>query len=679
MYTSISCGFTGAFFQAGGIGAAIWVLLRTIWLHIRIFWDRNPGPLFIWISLFIGIIIPALFLGITIAVSGFSYRFGKICLLNHQNSFAVFWGWLIGLGVAAFLVQTVTTAYCIYVYWSASRLRSTAAKSNDTNTSKTSKTAADEAEKGNGSGSNSTAKPPPKKAKVGFDESAISKAATRQRWRHIRRIFILQWRSFALTIALVVESIYFATVFWAEEVKYEHASTNPAAAVWGECLVFNQGNKTACLSEANAMTLGQNYFLGSLMLAALVGVECVLLITRSSILVGWWDLFTHPMIFCRERWGGAKPYDIPTQGQTGTAAGNESQAQATLPLHRPTLAEAQAADPNAAAALMSPHSSSIARGFAADEERAIGLRPIPPRPPRPNMIPRKAVAKKEGGVDSAKRVDGPSFIEAMRNGLGMNPVMMFASQPTSRAPGAKAQQSEIPKSPGPPPPVPTEGSSGADGDKNEEAAAAATAKKDDSSPVGNGAFEGLARRASKRAHARGASIGSDTMKELPPVDASSIGKAGVEAVASRVSKRAHVRGGSGGSDTMKELPPDPGRLLEPRPPPAPPGQPELPAPPAPPAPPQTSEKAEDKGRAKEDESLKLRPESMTLTSAWQTDSSAYATEDEADETEARRGLSPVVRPESPVQPQGGRGDEGKGNWEEKKGDGKDGGDIDTAF
>jgi hypothetical protein len=227
MYSSMSCAWTGILFQLGTIAAAIWVLLRVIWLHVRVCWDHTPGKIYMLASIISTIVVPVILLGVTIAVSGFSFRTGPTCSINQENSFAVFWGWIIGIACLSFAVQAATSVYCLRIYIRSHRSLS------DSNSS-----------------------------------MGKSRSITRQRWRHIQTMFLLQWRSIALSILVVVESIYFAAVYWAEDKKFVSAGSNPKVQEFGLCLITHGGDKTKCTDAAKGLMLSPTYILASMIIAA---------------------------------------------------------------------------------------------------------------------------------------------------------------------------------------------------------------------------------------------------------------------------------------------------------------------------------------------------------------------------------------------------------------------------
>lgn len=54
MFSSPSCGWSGALFEAGVLASGIWVLLRVLWLHLRVCWGITAGRAFAFGSMFVG-------------------------------------------------------------------------------------------------------------------------------------------------------------------------------------------------------------------------------------------------------------------------------------------------------------------------------------------------------------------------------------------------------------------------------------------------------------------------------------------------------------------------------------------------------------------------------------------------------------------------------------------------
>lgn len=48
MHSNTTCAITGSFVVLDGLGCAVWVLLRSLWLHARIVRDKDPDKRFKW-------------------------------------------------------------------------------------------------------------------------------------------------------------------------------------------------------------------------------------------------------------------------------------------------------------------------------------------------------------------------------------------------------------------------------------------------------------------------------------------------------------------------------------------------------------------------------------------------------------------------------------------------------
>ncbi|KAJ9649456.1 hypothetical protein H2199_000231 [Coniosporium tulheliwenetii] len=255
MYSDMSCAWTGALLQVGGMGAVVWVLLRTAWLHIRICWDREPGLMFALFSMISGITIPAVFLASVLASSGVSYRTGQVCFANHDKSFAAYWAWLITFAGLSLVLQLITAVYCVYIF------------------------------DGAGRGS---------QLRSGFERVRHSSVE----WRKIRRLFLLQWRGIAISILVVIQTVYFATTFINQDSKLDIGRTSAQDMLnfqaWGTCLVFAGGNKNPCLNLAEKITGGPHIVISSVVWAGLSGVICFFFLARTSMFTAWLTLLTSP-------------------------------------------------------------------------------------------------------------------------------------------------------------------------------------------------------------------------------------------------------------------------------------------------------------------------------------------------------------------------------------------------
>ncbi len=207
-------------------------------MHLQICWNADLGKRFFQASIVVGIALPAVFLTAALAASGVSYRAGTTCFPNQENSVVSLWAWLIGLTGLATVFQFGTSGYCFWVF-----LRSI-----------------------NDGGKVATPSSVPASVSLATPRSVGKKHA----WRKIRRLFALQWRGLVISLIVTVESIYFATVFIAQDAKIGPGGSgrSPAALRWSTCIVLNRGDKKKCLDYADDLTLGKSTVLASLILAS---------------------------------------------------------------------------------------------------------------------------------------------------------------------------------------------------------------------------------------------------------------------------------------------------------------------------------------------------------------------------------------------------------------------------
>ncbi|EON67806.1 hypothetical protein W97_07061 [Coniosporium apollinis CBS 100218] len=276
MYSDMSCAWTGALLQVGGMGAVVWVLLRTAWLHIRICWDREPGLMFALFSMISGITIPAVFLASVLASSGVSYRTGQVCFANHDKSFAAYWAWLITFAGLSLVLQLITAVYCVYIFVRSQRREKARMRG------------------GISSQTHRTAQEGGSQLRSGFERVRHSSVE----WRKIRRLFLLQWRGIAISTLVVIQTVYFATTFINQDSKLDIGRTSAQDMLnfqaWGTCLVFAGGNKNACLSLAEKITGGPHIVISSVVWAGLSGVICFFFLARTSMFTAWLTLLTEP-------------------------------------------------------------------------------------------------------------------------------------------------------------------------------------------------------------------------------------------------------------------------------------------------------------------------------------------------------------------------------------------------
>jgi amino acid transporter len=234
MRSSLSCAWTGALVTFGGLGSVMWVFIRSLWLHIRIVWDKDPGRKFKWGSIIAGTLLPLTFLVSLLSVTGFSYRMGQTCLPNHEHAIVTFWAWLVSFAIAGFLLQAITTGYCFIVYartWRRERRR--------------------------------------------LSESSCQRGRNTQKletWKNVKKLFVLQWRNVLVSVFVLIGSIAFFIVFWTQDSKLGRVFNDPKnirpVKTWLICQTLSRGDKEECRKYVKNFTVSQASVLVSLILAS---------------------------------------------------------------------------------------------------------------------------------------------------------------------------------------------------------------------------------------------------------------------------------------------------------------------------------------------------------------------------------------------------------------------------
>lgn len=175
-----------------------------------------------WFSQVAGWIIPIIGLVIALALSGVSFRFGKTCHANHDNSLGALWIPLLVFAGLTVILQFATFAYCVKVY-----LASLTDNRSPTETS----------------------------SGLAYTHS-IRTMTPRQAYRRVRRVIQLQWRGIIVVLIIIADVIFFAVVFVfqdniLEAVKSDFSLSEP----WITCLVELPDRKDLCLDDAKPLTV----------------------------------------------------------------------------------------------------------------------------------------------------------------------------------------------------------------------------------------------------------------------------------------------------------------------------------------------------------------------------------------------------------------------------------------
>ncbi|KAI9642245.1 hypothetical protein NHQ30_009047 [Ciborinia camelliae] len=263
MSTSFTCAISGAFIMAGGWSGVMWVFLRSVALHLQICWQVVIGKKFMWGALATGWGIPAIALTFGMIFSGVSFRFGDTCHINHKNSLADFWIPLLIFSGATLIIQFVTFAYCIKVYFS-----SLADSSNTTETS----------------------------GVLPVYTNSVRTVSPRQAYRRVRRVIQLQWRGIAIVLVIVADVIFFAIVFvFMDDLETNIIKDPKKAEQWLTCLLRTAGDKNACLSLASNLVVNEATVGAVLVLLSFNGFWAAIFLGRKAMITGWIDMYRGKM------------------------------------------------------------------------------------------------------------------------------------------------------------------------------------------------------------------------------------------------------------------------------------------------------------------------------------------------------------------------------------------------
>ncbi|KAI9735679.1 MAG: hypothetical protein M1834_001695 [Cirrosporium novae-zelandiae] len=258
MHTDMTCAWSGSFVAFGGWSGVMWVFLRSLSLHLQIVWERTLSQKFFYLSLLVGWGVPAVILAVTLSLTGFSYRFGQTCHVNHHLGIQDFWGPLLAFCGASAILQIASLIYCVKVY-----LKSLMEDSPTTETS----------------------------ALPSYTNSARSVTA-RQTYRRVRRVIQMQWRGLAIVLIIIADVTFFSIVFLKMDNSSKHSTSNMEKAVpWLECLIMTKGNKNKCMSKASDLMINEATLIAVLVLLSTNGIFNLVLLGQRSMLNGWIEFF----------------------------------------------------------------------------------------------------------------------------------------------------------------------------------------------------------------------------------------------------------------------------------------------------------------------------------------------------------------------------------------------------
>ena len=200
--------------------------------------------------------IPTMFIGITIAISGFSYRIGRTCTLNHENGTLAFWGWILCFACTGLAIILFTAVHCFIIY-----VRSGRSGLHNDNVEST----------GVGRAKRASLLHRFHYAIRGglyFDRNAVSGTEAKEQWVTIQQVLVLEWRNVALSVILAIQLIFFSTIYWKEDAKIAYAPGHSRMEAFAECLVEKGGYRRPCVKQVEGILLPRSTVLTGMVIAA---------------------------------------------------------------------------------------------------------------------------------------------------------------------------------------------------------------------------------------------------------------------------------------------------------------------------------------------------------------------------------------------------------------------------
>lgn len=226
------------------------VFLRSVWTALRIIFDFKRTDIFKWVSIALGIGLPALFLAIEMPVTGVSYRLGNVCIPNGQAAFVTWFVWLLAFAALSAIILIGTIFYCLWKFALSALAGALMSTHRSTKSVESSVSAGADSDQ------------PPSKRKI--------RRQQRVEWARIKRVLYLQWRTILLAFVILNETIFFALVFVQSSGAAEAAAKGltPPDEAWAACLIYTQGDKNACLNQSTGLGLSEPRVIATLLLAS---------------------------------------------------------------------------------------------------------------------------------------------------------------------------------------------------------------------------------------------------------------------------------------------------------------------------------------------------------------------------------------------------------------------------
>ncbi|KAH7016635.1 hypothetical protein B0J12DRAFT_533383, partial [Macrophomina phaseolina] len=250
MHSSGACAFSGAFIIFGALSSAVWTFIRTVMLHMHICWTLKPSKKYDYAVQTLGWGTTAIFLSLTLGLTGVSFRFGDTCHVNMQNSIPNFWGPLLFLAGISAMLQFTTFAYCIKNYIDRKFL------------------------------------PPDESRKLSTDlPHSISLPS---RFREVQQVLKMQWRSILIVFLILVDVTFFAILFvYLDARESRLLSNSDKVRPWVDCVLTNPTSIDECFGQAEELFIPEAAVIIALLLIAVPGYQCFILVFPSGVKDTW--------------------------------------------------------------------------------------------------------------------------------------------------------------------------------------------------------------------------------------------------------------------------------------------------------------------------------------------------------------------------------------------------------
>ncbi|KAJ4287398.1 hypothetical protein N0V90_012798 [Kalmusia sp. IMI 367209] len=121
--------------------------------------------------------------------------------------------------------------------------------------------------------------------------TSVKTRSPRAIYRRVRKVVYLQWRGITIVVFILVDVIFFSVVFiWLNSVSTHAADDIELAMPFLLCLMGSPTNHDKCTPLAEKLFVNKSAVIAILIMLSLAGLQCFMLLVRSSMFTGWVDL-----------------------------------------------------------------------------------------------------------------------------------------------------------------------------------------------------------------------------------------------------------------------------------------------------------------------------------------------------------------------------------------------------